>query len=86
MSSSRPKSAEGTPSKPANRREREKAAAIPGAKAQMLPKPVVGPYWRHEQILDITRIREDLGYEPQYDVAKGVADFARELREHNHPT
>ena len=56
-------------------------AAVPGAKAQMLPKPVVGPFWRHEHILDITRIREDLGYEPQFDVAKGIADFARELRD-----
>lgn len=55
-------------------------AAVPGVHAQMLPKPVMGPYWRHEQILDLTRIREDLGYEPQFDLAKGVADFVSELR------
>jgi len=60
-------------------------AAVPGTHAKMLPKPVVGPFWRHEHILDITRIREDLGYEPQYDLAKGVADFARELRDHPTP-
>jgi UDP-glucose 4-epimerase len=55
-------------------------AAFPGAKARMLPKPVVGPFWVHEQYLDITRMREDLGYEPQYDLKTGIADFARELR------
>lgn len=56
-------------------------AAVPGANARLLPQPVMGPYWRHEQILDLTRSRADLGYEPHYDVAKGVRDFARELRE-----
>lgn len=60
-------------------------AAVPGTHAKMLPKPVMGPYWRHEQILDLTRSREDLGYEPQFDVAKGLADFARDLRD-NTPT
>lgn len=55
-------------------------AAVPGTHARMLPEPLLGPYWRHEQILDLTRSREDLGYEPQFDVAKGVADFARDLR------
>jgi UDP-glucose 4-epimerase len=56
------------------------AAAFPGQKVGMLPKPVMGPYWRHEQYLDITRMREDLGYQPKYDLEKGVADFVSELR------
>jgi nucleoside-diphosphate-sugar epimerase len=56
-------------------------AAFPGVHARVLPKPVIGPFWRHEQFLDLTRIREDLGYEPQYDLAKGVADFAHQLRD-----
>jgi UDP-glucose 4-epimerase len=55
-------------------------AAVPGARARMLPKPVNGPFWRHEQMLDLTRSRDDLGYEPQFDVAKGIADFVRDLR------
>jgi UDP-glucose 4-epimerase len=57
-------------------------AAVPGANARLLPNPVLGPYWRHEQFLDLSRSRADLGYEPQYDLAKGVRDFARELRDH----
>jgi UDP-glucose 4-epimerase len=56
-------------------------AAFPGVHSRVLPKPVIGPFWVHEQYLDITRMREDLGYEPQYDLAKGIADFARELRD-----
>lgn len=55
-------------------------AVVPGARAKMLPKPVIGPFWRHEHILDLTRARHDLGYEPQFDLATGVADFVRELR------
>lgn len=55
-------------------------AALPNAKAQMLPKPVIGPYWVHDYYLDITRARQDWGYEPKYDLAKGVADFVSELR------
>jgi len=55
-------------------------AALPSAKARILPKPVIGPFWRHDQYLDITRMREDFGYEPQFDLTKGVADFVRELQ------
>jgi UDP-glucose 4-epimerase len=54
--------------------------AVPGASVEVLPKPVVGPFWRHEQVLDLRRTREDIGYEPRYDLVKGVADFADELR------
>lgn len=57
-------------------------AAVPGTHAAMLPKPVIGPFWRHEHMLDITRIRDDLGYQPRFGVAEGVADFVRELRDH----
>ncbi|MSQ71248.1 MAG: NAD(P)-dependent oxidoreductase [Betaproteobacteria bacterium] len=58
-------------------------AAVPGSKADILPKAVIGPYWVHEQMLDLTRAREDLGYAPQYNVARGLADFAGELRAQN---
>lgn len=56
------------------------SAAVPGTKVEILPKAVIGPYWVHEQMLDLARAREDLGYVPQHDVARGVADFADELR------
>lgn len=55
-------------------------AAVPGARVEVLPKPLLGPFWQHEEPLDLTRSRQELGYNPQYDVAKGVADFAAELR------
>lgn len=54
--------------------------AVAGARVEILPKPVIGPYWVHEQILDLTRSRQDLGYNPRFDLGKGVADFARQLR------
>lgn len=61
------------------------AAAVPGSKPAMLPEPVIGPFWRHERILDITRMRNDLGYEPRFDLVAGVADFVKELRDHPNP-
>ena len=53
--------------------------AVPGAKVDILPKPVIGPFWRHEQTLDLTRARQDLGYKPQFDLARGLREFAAEL-------
>lgn len=54
--------------------------AVPGAAVEVLSRPVVGPFWRHEQFLDLTRSRQELRYEPQYDLTKGMSDFADELR------
>ena len=54
--------------------------AVPGTSVEVLSKPVIGPFWIHEQYLDITRAREDLGYSPQFDLVKGVADFVDELK------
>lgn len=53
--------------------------AVPGARVELLPSPVVGPFWRHEQFLDLRRAREDLGYRPDYDIVKGLSDFCKEL-------
>lgn len=36
---------------------------------------------RHDR--DITRIREDTGYEPKYDVERGVAEYVALLRAGN---
>lgn len=54
--------------------------AVPGASVEVLPAPVIGPFWVHEHFLDITRARDDLGYRPQYDLTRGVADFVSELK------
>jgi UDP-glucose 4-epimerase len=53
---------------------------VPGAKVEVLKKPVVGPFWRHEQILDLTRVRDELGYEPQYDLPTGLRLFVDDLK------
>jgi UDP-glucose 4-epimerase len=58
--------------------------AVPGASVEVLPRPVIGPFWRHEQILDLTRSRQELGYEPRFDLTRGIADFAAELRHPAH--
>ncbi|OFZ99434.1 MAG: hypothetical protein A3H35_19275 [Betaproteobacteria bacterium RIFCSPLOWO2_02_FULL_62_17] len=53
--------------------------AVPGAKVEILARPLIGPIWRHEQMLDLDRSRKELGYRPRFDLADGVADFAAEL-------
>ncbi len=55
-------------------------AALPGASVKVLPRPVAGPFWTHEQRLDVSRAQADLGYEPAFDLAAGVADFADHIR------
>lgn len=54
--------------------------AVPGATVNVLPKALNGPFWRHEQILSLSRSRQELGYEPEFNLVKGIADFAAELR------
>jgi len=56
-------------------------AAMPDARVEVLPKPVEGPFWRHEQRLDLSRSQSDLGYEPAFDLTRGMADFAGYLRQ-----
>ena len=55
---------------------------VPGAKVEVLTKPVLGPFWRHEQILDLTRVRDELGYEPQYSLVTGLREFVDDLKSH----
>lgn len=55
-------------------------ATVPGAQVEVLPKPVRGPFWVHEQRLDLARSRAELGYEPTYDLTRGLTDFASYLR------
>jgi UDP-glucose 4-epimerase len=54
--------------------------AVPGARAVVLEHPRQGPFWVRQQPLDLTRSRNELGYEPRFDVLSGTADFANELR------
>jgi UDP-glucose 4-epimerase len=54
-------------------------AVIPGARIDLLPgRDPDGP--GEAQYLDTTRIGEDIGFEPAYDVRAGVADYVDWLR------
>jgi UDP-glucose 4-epimerase len=55
-------------------------AAVPGANIEL--PPGASPTARPAPYLDITRAREDAGYEPAYDIVRGVADYVAWLR-HN---
>ncbi|MFM9968865.1 MAG: NAD-dependent epimerase/dehydratase family protein [Burkholderiales bacterium] len=55
------------------------AAAFPSVKVDIHAAPIVGPFWRHEQILDLSRSRQDLGFSPQYDLRAGIGDFVLDL-------
>jgi UDP-glucose 4-epimerase len=56
-------------------------AAVPGANIEL---PAGGnPDGSPVNHLDITRLREDTGYEPQYDVRRAVADYVEWLRHHD---
>lgn len=53
-------------------------AVIPEAPVDLLPGRTPGPVMDYR--LDITRLREDTGFEPAYDVRSGVADYVTWLR------
>jgi len=55
-------------------------AAFPSVEVHISPGPRAGFVPHRPQPLDLTRAKHALGYEPKYDVAQGIADFATELR------
>jgi UDP-glucose 4-epimerase len=54
--------------------------AVPGYKVELPPGKRPGAGTDH--VLDITRAREDLGYEPRFSIEAGVADYVSWLRAH----
>ena len=48
-------------------------AVIPGLRFDLLPGRQAGV--GHDPYLDITRLRNDTGFEPAFDVAAAVADY-----------
>jgi nucleoside-diphosphate-sugar epimerase len=52
----------------------------PGVPVTVAAEPAGGFRWGHTNPLDITHAREDFGYEPQYDINKGVTDTVSELK------
>ena len=54
--------------------------ACPGLQVEVLPGPAQRPGQRRDQPLDLTRAREELGYNPRFDLTRGIAAFVEELR------
>ncbi|HYB25114.1 MAG TPA: NAD(P)-dependent oxidoreductase [Solirubrobacteraceae bacterium] len=54
--------------------ERHPPIASPRLRAGRSPAPPVDPY------LDLTRLREDTGFEPEYDIERGIAEYVAWLR------
>ena len=48
--------------------------------AQVDLQPGKGPRQRTNAYMEITRMKEDVGYQPQYDLERGVADYIGWLR------
>ena len=48
-------------------------AAVPGTKLDLLPGRAAGP--GEDPYLDITRLTEDTGFAPEFDVGRAVADY-----------
>jgi UDP-glucose 4-epimerase len=55
--------------------------ACPGARVEIAQAPPRPEPTRKDQPLDPSRSREELGYTPKFDLAQGVADFVKELRQ-----
>jgi nucleoside-diphosphate-sugar epimerase len=55
-------------------------AAVPGAKLDLLPGRKQGP--GEDPYLDITRLAEDTGFAPRFDVERAVADYVAWRGEH----
>jgi len=50
--------------------------------AQISLQPGRSPRYRPHAYLDMTRIKEEVGYRPQYDIKRGVAEYINWLKSH----
>jgi UDP-glucose 4-epimerase len=57
--------------------------AVPGAKVAPYLQPGRGPTFTPDRYMDLSRIKADTGYEPQYTLEQGIAEYAAWLREHD---
>jgi UDP-glucose 4-epimerase len=55
-------------------------SAVPDAQVSL--QPGRNPRYRPNAYMDITRIKEDVGYRPQYDIQRGVEEYIDWLRSH----
>lgn len=52
----------------------------PGTQVDL--QPGHGPRFRPNAYMDVSRMKDDVGYQPEYDVERGVADYLNWLRTH----
>jgi UDP-glucose 4-epimerase len=52
--------------------------AVPGTTITL--RPGRGPQARTNPVMDLSRMREDTGYEPQYDIDRAIQDYVDWLR------
>ena len=53
---------------------------VPGAEINLPPGH--GPRHRPNAYLDITRLKQEVGYRPEYSLERGVAEYIDWLRKH----
>jgi UDP-glucose 4-epimerase len=59
------------------------ARAVPAAETADSPQPRPSPNrGRENRFMDVSRLREETGFTPAYDIVAGVADYVSWLREH----
>ncbi len=54
------------------------SAAVPGVNFEL--QPGRSPNWRSDPFMDISRISEEVGYQPQYTIAPAIAEYAEWMR------
>jgi UDP-glucose 4-epimerase len=55
---------------------------IPGSNLRASLQPGRGPSYTVDRYMDLSRITADAGYEPQYSLERGIAEYAEWLKHH----
>jgi UDP-glucose 4-epimerase len=56
--------------------------SVTGTKVSGALKPGRGPTYTVDRYMDLSRIKEDVGYEPRYKLEQGVTEYAEWLKHH----
>ena len=56
--------------------------AVPGADVAGALSPGRGPNYTVDRYMDLSRIQADAGYEPEYTLERGIAEYAAWFRDH----
>ncbi len=56
---------------------------VSGSNVAAALKPGRGPSYTSDRYMDLSRIKADVGYEPEYTLERGIAEYADWLRSHD---